>query len=138
MLAHGRAAEAERVVEAIETEVGRRHTLAPVVEPEPAGPTGRASVRALFRGALARRTIMLMLVWTFLTTSYYGFASFAPTLLHDHGFTVTASVGYSAFTTLGAVPGALLAWPVADRFGLRGPGWPCSASCSRPAASPTA
>ncbi len=121
LLAHGRAAEAERVVEAIETEVGRRHTLAPVVEPEPAGPTGRASVRALFRGALAKRTIMLMLVWTFLTTSYYGFASFAPTLLHDHGFTVTASVGYSALTTLGAVPGALLAWPVADRFGLRGP-----------------
>jgi putative MFS transporter len=102
--------------------VAARHTLPPVVlEPAMPGATGRTSVRTLFQGGLARRTIMLMLVWTFLTTSFYGFASFAPTLLHEHGFTVTASVGYSAFTTLGAVPGALLAWPVADRFGLRGP-----------------
>jgi putative MFS transporter len=60
-------------------------------------------------------------MWAFRTISYYGFASFAPTLLHQHGFSLTTSVGYSALTTLGAVPGALLAWPVADRFGLRGP-----------------
>ncbi|MEW2506140.1 MFS transporter [Amycolatopsis sp. NPDC047767] len=75
----------------------------------------------LLRGSFARRTIMLASVWIFLTLSYYGFASFAPALLHEHGFTVTHSVGYTALTTLGAVPGALLAWPVADRFALRGP-----------------
>jgi MFS transporter, putative metabolite:H+ symporter len=122
LLARGRSGDAERVVDGIEVEVAGRHTLPPViVEPSTPEAAGRTSVRTLFRGALARRTIMLMLVWTFLTTSYYGFAAFAPTLLHEHGFTVTASVGYSALTTLGAVPGALLAWPVADRFGLRGP-----------------
>ncbi|MEV8609347.1 MFS transporter [Amycolatopsis sp. NPDC051373] len=75
----------------------------------------------LFRGSFARRTTMPATVWIFLTISYYGFASFAPTLLQEHGFTLTHSVGYTALTTLGAVPGALLAWPVADRFGLRGP-----------------
>jgi len=121
LLAHGRSGDAERVVDGIEVEVARRHSLPPVVVHATSEPTGRTSGRTLFRGALAKRTIMLMLVWTFLTTSYYGFASFAPTLLHEHGFTVTASVGYSALTTLGAVPGALLAWPVADRFGMRGP-----------------
>lgn len=41
--------------------------------------------------------------------------------MHEHGFTLTHSVGYPAPTTLGAVPGALLVWPIADRFGLRGP-----------------
>ncbi|WIX77757.1 MFS transporter [Amycolatopsis carbonis] len=47
----------------------------------------------LFRGGFARRTTMLAGVWIFLTTSYYGFASFAPALLHERGFTVTHSVG---------------------------------------------
>ncbi|HET6503068.1 MAG TPA: MFS transporter [Amycolatopsis sp.] len=119
--AHGRAEEADRVVGAIEAEVARRHALPEVTAAEVSAPVPKVAVRELFRGGLAKRTTMLMLVWVFLTISYYGFASYAPTLLHDHGFTVTSSVGYSALTTLGAVPGALLAWPVADRFGLRGP-----------------
>jgi MFS transporter, putative metabolite:H+ symporter len=118
----GRTEDAERVVHGIETRVAARHELPPVPESATVPPQpSRVPVRELFRGALARRTIMLASVWAFLTISYYGFASFAPTLLHEHGFTLTQSVGYSAMTTLGAVPGALLAWPVSDRFGLRGP-----------------
>jgi putative MFS transporter len=122
LLARGRSAEAEAVVRRIEEVVARRHELPPVPETAPVlAAAPKVQVRELFRGALARRTVLLSLVWAFLTISYYGFASFAPTLLHEHGFSVTSSVGYSALTTLGAVPGALLAWPVSDRFGLRGP-----------------
>ncbi|MFI5612726.1 MFS transporter [Amycolatopsis sp. NPDC051903] len=122
LLAKDRGREAEAVVDRIEAVVSRKHELPPVPEAAAAAaPAPRVPVRELFRGKLARRTIMLALVWAFLTISYYGFASFAPTLLHEHGFSVTSSVGYSALTTLGAVPGALLAWPVADRFGMRGP-----------------
>lgn len=122
LLSRGRAEEAERVLRGIEAVVARRHELPPPEESAVvAVPVVRAPVRELFRGALARRTIMLAVVWVFLTISYYGFASFAPTLLHEHGFSLTSSVGYSALTTLGAVPGALLAWPVSDRFGPRGP-----------------
>lgn len=122
LLARGKTEEAERVVADIEAVAARQGELPPVPRDQTAPPRpGQVPIRELFRGALARRTIMLALVWVFLTVSYYGFASFAPTLLHEHGFSVTSSVGYSALTTLGAVPGALLAWPVSDRFGMRGP-----------------
>ena len=43
------------------------------------------------------------------------------TLLAQHGFSVAESLGFSALTTIGAVPGALLAWPVTDRFGRKVP-----------------
>lgn len=109
--AQGRETEAARTAAEIERRAGL--PLATATE-------APAPVRELFTGRFARRTAMLAL-WIFLTISYYGFASFAPTLLHEHGFTLTRSVGYTALTTLGAVPGALLAWPVSDRFELRGP-----------------
>jgi putative MFS transporter len=122
LVGHGRAEEAGRVLDGVEAEVARRHELPPPAATPPESTLGSgAPIRELFRGALARRTVVLSLIWAFLTVSYYGFASFAPTLLHEHGFSVTESVGYSALTTLGAVPGALLAWPVSDRFGRRGP-----------------
>jgi MFS transporter, putative metabolite:H+ symporter len=122
LLARGRVEEADDVVRGIEAEVSRRHELPPPAASAPAvEPPVRVPVRDLFRGDLARRTVMLALVWAFLTISYYGFAAFAPTLLHEHGFSVAKSVGYLALTTLGAVPGAMLAWPVSDRFGPRGP-----------------
>jgi MFS transporter, putative metabolite:H+ symporter len=121
LLARGRSADADRVVAGIEAEVARRHELPPPAETHVPEPRATVAIAELFRPALARRTIMLALVWVFLTVSYYGFASFGPTLLHEHGFTLTSSVGYSALIMLGGVPGALLAWPVADRFGLRGP-----------------
>ncbi|WP_326834302.1 MFS transporter [Amycolatopsis rhabdoformis] len=112
LLAQGREAEAASIAAAIERRAG-----SPLATTTPA----RVPVRELFHGRFARPTALLAIVWVLLTISYYGFASFAPTLLHEHGFTLTRSVGYTALTTLGAVPGALLAWPVADRFGLRGP-----------------
>lgn len=42
-----------------------------------------------------------------------------PTLLAAHGFDLVHSMTFSALTTLGAVPGALPAWPVSDRFGRK-------------------
>jgi MFS transporter, putative metabolite:H+ symporter len=121
LLARGREADADRVVGAIEAEIGRTQELPPPAESRAPEPRGRVPIAELFRPALAKRTIMLAVVWIFLTVSFYGFASFGPTLLHEHGFSITSSVGYSALTMLGGVPGALLAWPVTDRFGLRGP-----------------
>ncbi|HEX3786386.1 MAG TPA: MFS transporter [Pseudonocardiaceae bacterium] len=121
LVTHGRTREALGVLDSIEAEVARAHPLPPLPdEPDTLG-TDAVPIRELFRGSLARRTITLAVVWSLLTISYYGFASYAPTLLHEHGFSLTSSVGYAALTTLGAVPGALLAWPVTDRFGLRGP-----------------
>jgi putative MFS transporter len=64
---------------------------------------------------------MLGVVWVFQTLGFYGFVSWVPTLLAAHGFSLVHSLTFSALTTLGAVPGALLAWTVSDRFGRKAP-----------------
>jgi putative MFS transporter len=70
---------------------------------------------------VGRRTAFLAVVWVFQTLGFYGFIAWVPTLLAAHGFSLTTSLQFSALTTIGAVPGALLAWPLSDRFGRKAP-----------------
>lgn len=81
----------------------------------------RSTYRDLFRGRTGRITLFLGVVWVFQTLGFYGFVAFVPTLLVQHGFDITQSLGFAALTTIGAVPGALLAWPITDRFGRKIP-----------------
>jgi putative MFS transporter len=76
----------------------------------------RGSIADLLRGPMLRRTSMLLVAWIFQTLGFYGFVSWVPTLLAEHGFSLTKSLTFAAITTVGAVPGALLAWPISDRF----------------------
>ncbi|MDQ0381076.1 MFS transporter [Amycolatopsis thermophila] len=117
LLRHGRAEQADAVVARLERQYGPLPE--PVVReaPEPA----RVSYRALLSGRLGRRTLMLAVAWVFQTLGFYGFVSWVPTLLAEHGFSLVHSLTFSALTTLGAVPGALLAWVVSDRFGRKLP-----------------
>jgi putative MFS transporter len=64
---------------------------------------------------------MLIVVWVFQTLGFYGFTAWVPTLLVQHGFDLTKALWFTALITLGAVPGALLAWPISDRFGRKVP-----------------
>jgi len=64
---------------------------------------------------------MLWNAWIFQTLGFYGFMAWVPTLLAAHGFSLVKSLAWSSVVALGAVPGALLAWPISDRFGRRGP-----------------
>jgi putative MFS transporter len=81
--------------------------------------TARRAVRGLFAAHLGRRTVMLWTVWAFQTLGVFGFVAWVPTLLLERGLTLSSSLTFAAVTTLGAVPGALLAWPISDRFGRR-------------------
>jgi putative MFS transporter len=123
LLRRGDADGADAVLTGIEQEAEVRH--GPLPEPTVSGVDddgGRVvRYRDLLKGRLGRRTLMLAVAWVFQTLGFYGFVSWVPTLLAEHGFTLVHSLTFSALTTLGAVPGALLAWTVSDRFGRKVP-----------------
>ncbi|HEV3355284.1 MAG TPA: MFS transporter [Pseudonocardiaceae bacterium] len=118
---HGRVEDAENVVRRIETETAARYGQLP--EPAQGVEAEQRTVRyrELLIGPLGRRTVLLIVVWVFQTLGFYGFTAWVPTLLVQHGFDLTKALWFTALTTLGAVPGALLAWPISDRFGRKIP-----------------
>lgn len=127
LLRHGHDQKAERALQRFEAPVADL----PALLEAPAAPVGTVTIalttarpggyRTLFRGLAGRRTLFLSVVWIFQTLGFYGFTAFVPTLLVAHGFDLVHSIGFAAMTSLGAVPGALLAWPISDRFGRKTP-----------------
>lgn len=122
LLGQGQRERAGATVAELEREAERRSGPLPGVDSAHAAEEpARAGIGPLFRPALRRRTLMLLAAWIFQTLGFYGFVSWVPTLLAEHGFSLTKSLTFSAVTTIGAVPGALLAWPISDRFGRKAP-----------------
>ncbi len=127
LMAHGKFAEAERVVATMEKRVQRdleRELASGTASPreERAMLTAsrsvetRGSLLELAREPYRKRTLMLMVFNFFQTIGYYGFASWVPTLLISTGITTTNSLQYSFLIALSAPLGPLLAYRVADRI----------------------
>ena len=112
----GRMKEADEALARIEARVRREvGELPPVMPAAPAEsrPGGFAEIVA--SGSLGR-LILLISVWIFQTMGIYGFLSWAPTLLVEHGFTVVESLDRSSAISIGAVPGAWIASIMSDRW----------------------
>jgi putative MFS transporter len=75
----------------------------------------RMPVFDLFTRKYLRRTLVLTVVWVTQTVGFFGYSSWAPTLLSQQGITVESSLSYVALSTLGAPLGSYLASLVADR-----------------------
>ncbi|MET0190373.1 MAG: MFS transporter [Pseudonocardia sediminis] len=118
--AHGRAPDPrqEQLVARME-EQASRITGAPLPEPVPDRPVVPGRLSELLRGATGRRTLVASVSCVFLILSFYGFSSWVPTLLVERGYTTAESLTFSSVLAIAAVPGALLAMPVADRFERR-------------------
>ena len=106
---HPREHDSEQVA----AEKGPLPTPAPPVdEPTP----GRAPLRILLQRKYLLPTLLLVVLWVTQTIGFFGYSSWAPTLLAKHGFSVGKSVFYVALTTVGAPLGSYLAALVTDRF----------------------
>lgn len=113
--AHGRSDEADRIVDGLEREA--RATVGDLPDAQPLPPSPEpARLRELFTGRLRSRTLLLALVWIFGILGFYGFNAWVPTLLAAKGYDIVESLTYTAVLSIGAVPGALLAWPIIDRW----------------------
>lgn len=85
---------------------------APVItEPQP-----KAPLSILLQKKYLGPTILLTVLWVTQTIGFFGYSSWAPTLLAQEGFSVQKSLFYVALTTVGAPLGSFVASMVTDRF----------------------
>lgn len=113
----GEHAKADAVLREIEAGVSAEK--GPLPEPAPPveeAPATKAPLRLLLQKKYLFPTLLLTVVWVTQTIGFFGYSSWAPTLLAKEGFSVEKSVFYVALTTVGAPLGSYLAALVTDRF----------------------
>lgn len=113
----GDHAAADAVLNEIETQVTAEK--GPLPEPAPPvdePPLAKAPLRILLERRYLWPTLLLVVLWVTQTIGFFGYSSWAPTLLSKQGFSVQSSVFYVALTTVGAPLGSYLAALVTDRF----------------------
>jgi putative MFS transporter len=115
---HGRIAEAEEVLARMERQVEREtgRLLPPAAIALAAPSIQRGGFGALAATGSLRRLALLVAVWTCQTLGFYGFNSWVPTLLTEHGFSIVRSLEQSSVMQIGAVPGAWIAASISDRW----------------------
>jgi putative MFS transporter len=91
--------------------------------PEPAPPVeaatqtkSKAPLKLLLNKKYLVPTVVLSVLWVTQTIGFFGYSSWAPTLLSQEGMSVEKSIFFVALTTVGAPLGCFLASQVTDRF----------------------
>ncbi|MGW2663763.1 MFS transporter [Nocardia tengchongensis] len=115
---NGRNDRAESIVQQIEREA-RQATRAelPAVLTQPVVAAARPI--DLVAGGYLRRTVVLCLTMCLGLSGFYGYHSWVPTLLTEHGFSTAEALTYSSVMSLATVPGALFALLFIDRVERR-------------------
>jgi putative MFS transporter len=113
----GRTEEAEQLVARLEQTAIAAH--GPLANPD----TGvdlpvrtNASYLAVLRPPHTARTILLSVISVCTTLGFYGFMAWAPTLLYEHGFSITKSLTYASVIAICNPIGALIAADLMERF----------------------
>ncbi|MDQ7980644.1 MFS transporter [Paraburkholderia sp. SARCC-3016] len=115
LLTKGKVVEAHRVVGKLEASAGIEAPRADLrYEGEPL--QASSSLRGMFARGYRQQTIGLSLIWIFQTLGFYGFVAWVPTLLVQHGFTITKSLEYSSLMAICNPLGAWLGTFIIERF----------------------
>jgi MFS transporter, putative metabolite:H+ symporter len=89
--------------------------------PKASAPVAHPVVRSvpyweLFRGQYLGRTVLLLAAWIFQTLGFYGFQTWVPILLSQHGFSIASSLTFTSIIQIGAPFRALIAALIAERL----------------------
>ena len=117
----GRFDEADALLTQMEAQVTAEKGALPEPAPAPAVTAAtkskpKASYKLLLQKKYLGPTLLLTVLWVTQTIGFFGYSSWAPTLLAQEGFSVSDSIFYVALTTVGAPLGSYLASLVTDRF----------------------
>jgi len=117
---HGCEKEALLILEDLEKRAGAESSGLSLLTPPPPRSAEPRPVPGRFpeiwRSPYLQRTLMLAIFNVFQTIGFYGFSNWVPTLLIQHGITLTNSLEYTFIIAISAPFGPLLAASVADRF----------------------
>jgi MFS transporter, putative metabolite:H+ symporter len=116
LASQGRVAEAEAVL-ALITKSGGESTPA---GKQAAGPVAKVHLKDLFAPGLARRTIMLWILWFAMVFSYYGIFTWMPSLLRSKGFALQEAFLLNLIISLFQIPGYFAAAFLVERWGRKG------------------
>jgi len=117
---HHRAEEAGAELEQLERIAIAAGVVLPPIPVESDAPRHpRAGYAGLMQGRYRARTILLTAVSILGTVGFYGFFSWVPTLLFEHGVTVVKSLTYTSVMALCNPIGALIAADLIERFERR-------------------
>ncbi|HEY6774261.1 MAG TPA: MFS transporter, partial [Oxalicibacterium sp.] len=86
----------------------------------PASSDRRALFAELWRGAYAKRTVMLWALWFFALLGYYGLTTWLGALLQQAGYAVTKSVTYTIYISLAGIPGFIFSAWLLEVWGRKG------------------
>ncbi|MFT4066320.1 MFS transporter [Paraburkholderia sp.] len=120
----GRFAEANATLDRIEAQVRKDGkafetipaSIAKAVTPRH-GSSFAGNLGAIWSRQLRRTTAMSWAMWFAIAFSYYAFFTWIPSLLVQHGMTITKSFGFSLLMYVAQIPGYLSAAYCNERFG---------------------
>lgn len=110
--AHGLDAAAQATADRLDDEA---LALGPLPLPESEPPASHGTLRDLFRGNTAKVAVLVTVAFALQMVAFYGYNAYVPTLLASHGYSTSAMLNFTSFSSLAAAPGALLLWAVVDR-----------------------
>jgi putative MFS transporter len=109
--------KAEAIIQKIEASVAREKGSLPIpVVAQENTVVQNVSFLELFKGKYFKRTMLLIAIWVFQTFGFYGFGSWAPTLLVKHGMDIEKTLTVATLFAIGAPLGAFVGSFVSDRF----------------------
>ncbi|MFQ3547925.1 MAG: MFS transporter, partial [Termitinemataceae bacterium] len=121
LAASGKRDEAMAVLSQVAKINGRSldHTTLPEDTILPPADLPRTTVKDLFSRDLRRTTILLWIIWFFISIGYYGIFTWLPSWLRSKGFALPAIYPYSFFMALAQLPGYFSAAYLVERIGRR-------------------
>jgi putative MFS transporter len=117
----GRDQEALAIVEQIENNVAKTHTIPPVTAADMAAVSvaSKGSISTLFSPAYWKTTVMLWLLWFLGMFGYYGLFAWLPSLLVKAGHSMVKSFLYVVVMQLAYIPNQILCAYGMDKYGRK-------------------
>jgi MFS transporter, putative metabolite:H+ symporter len=119
LVAQGRHAEAQAVVQRVAAESGSSSAYAPLEAPIAKVTLAQPRIGSLLEPAYRRRTLVLWVMWATMNFSYYGIFLWLPTQFVRKGFSLQDALLFNLIIALAQIPGYFSAAFLVERLGRK-------------------